>query len=154
MLLMLAALHVPLRLQWHCTACHGEWRAARGSPRVAREAREARLSVNPAAHARRGSCSTGDSIANAVAVTPTLLCRSKAPFAFSPPKFSLLFFFIGVCYFQAAYSCIIVEYRYSVGGGAYSRNMHMHMCVFSYHWLRVEKERKRVYMSGVHCSSE
>ena len=37
------------RLQWHCTACHGEWRAARASPRVAREAREARLSVNPAA---------------------------------------------------------------------------------------------------------
>ncbi len=47
------------RLQWHCTACHGEWRAARASPRVAREAREARLSVNPAAHGRRGSCSTG-----------------------------------------------------------------------------------------------
>ena len=64
--------------------------------------------------------------------------QKRPSFAFSPPKFSLLFFFIGVCYFQAAYSCIIVEYRYSVGGGAYSRNMHMHMCVFSYHWLRVD----------------
>jgi len=36
-----------------------DWRAGCASPRVAREAREARLSVNPAAHGRRGSCSTG-----------------------------------------------------------------------------------------------
>jgi len=33
-----------------------------------KQAAKARLSVNPAAHARRGSCSTGDFIANAVAV--------------------------------------------------------------------------------------
>ena len=37
-----------------------DWRAVCVSPRVAREARAARLSVNPAAHGgRRGSCSTG-----------------------------------------------------------------------------------------------
>ena len=35
------------------------WRAGCASPHVARVAREARLSVNPAAHGRRGSCSTG-----------------------------------------------------------------------------------------------
>ena len=63
---------------WLVQYCQcADWRAGCASPRVAREAREARLSVNPAAQARRGSCSTGDFIANAVAVTPTFLCRSK-----------------------------------------------------------------------------
>ena len=36
-----------------------DWLAGCVSPRVAWEARAARLSVNPAAHGRRGSCSTG-----------------------------------------------------------------------------------------------
>ncbi|EOD05758.1 hypothetical protein EMIHUDRAFT_219816 [Emiliania huxleyi CCMP1516] len=45
---------------WLVQYCQcADWRAGCASPRVAREAREARLSVNPAAHGRRGSCSTG-----------------------------------------------------------------------------------------------
>ena len=112
----------PSTMPWmHCSTpcwlvqyCQGaDWRAACASPRVARVAREARLSVNPAAHARRGSCSTGDFIANAVAVTPTfpLPIKSARPLAllFSRRNLACCFFFIGVCNFQAAYSCIIVE---------------------------------------------
>ena len=58
----------PSTMSWmHCSTpcwlvqyCQGaDWRAGCASPRVARVAREARLSVNPAAHGRRGSCSTG-----------------------------------------------------------------------------------------------
>ena len=47
----------PNTMPWmHCsTPC---WLVC-ASPRVARVAREARLSFNPAAHVRRGSCSTG-----------------------------------------------------------------------------------------------
>ena len=61
-------------------SCCADRRAGRVVPRVEREARGARLSVNPAAHARRQGCSTGDwHCGDAVAVTPTLLCRSKAP---------------------------------------------------------------------------
>ena len=57
-----------------------DWRAGCVSPRVAREARAARLSVNPAAHARRGGCSTGDShCGNAIAVT-------ASNFAYRPPS--------------------------------------------------------------------
>ena len=41
-----------------CCQC-ADWRAGCASPRVARVAREARLSFNPAAHVRRGSRSTG-----------------------------------------------------------------------------------------------
>ena len=45
---------------WLVQYCQcADWRAGCASPRVARVAREARLSVNPAAHGRRGSCSTG-----------------------------------------------------------------------------------------------
>ena len=61
-------------------SCCADRRAGCVVPRVEREARGARLSVNPAAHARRQGCSTGDwHCGDAVAVTPTLLCRSKAP---------------------------------------------------------------------------
>jgi len=50
--------------------CGDEWRAGCVVPRVEREARGARLSVNPAAHARREGCSTGDSHrGNVLAVT-------------------------------------------------------------------------------------
>ncbi|EOD19453.1 hypothetical protein EMIHUDRAFT_208990 [Emiliania huxleyi CCMP1516] len=41
-------------------SCCADRRAGRVVPRVEREARGARLSVNPAAHARRQGCSTGD----------------------------------------------------------------------------------------------
>ena len=45
---------------WLVQYCQcADWRAGCASPRVARVAREARLSFNPAAHVRRGSCSTG-----------------------------------------------------------------------------------------------
>ncbi|EOD07365.1 hypothetical protein EMIHUDRAFT_249588 [Emiliania huxleyi CCMP1516] len=45
---------------WLVQYCQcADWRAGSASPGVARVAREARLSVNPAAHGRRGSCSTG-----------------------------------------------------------------------------------------------
>ena len=54
--------------------CGDEWRAGCVVPRVEREARGTRLSVNSAAHARRGSCSTGDwHGANAFAVTTSNL---------------------------------------------------------------------------------
>ena len=94
-------------------SCCADRRAGRVVPRVEREARGARLSVNPAAHARRQGCSTGDwHCGDAVAVTPTLLCRSKStrPLLFRRRNLACCFFFIGVCNFQAAYSsCIIVE---------------------------------------------
>ena len=70
----------PNTMPWmHCsTPCWlvqyyqcADWRAVcAASPRVARMARAARLSVNPAAHGRRGSCSTG--CGHAAAKTPVL----------------------------------------------------------------------------------
>ena len=127
-------------------SCCADRRAGRVVPRVEREARGARLSVNPAAHARRQGCSTGDwHCGDAVAVTPTLLCRSKKrpSFAFSPPKFSLLFFLyrrlqLPSCVFFLYYRRVVQVLR---GGSMYSCKM----CVFSSHWLRVEKERKHVH---------
>ena len=60
--------------------CGDEWRAGCVVPRVEWEARGTRLSVNSAAHARRGSCSTGDLHgANAIAVT-------ASNFAYQPPS--------------------------------------------------------------------
>ena len=67
LLTALQVLQVVLCPSVHCsTPCwlvqycqRADWRAGCASPRVARVAREARPSVNPAAHGRRGSCSTG-----------------------------------------------------------------------------------------------
>ena len=125
-------------------SCCADRRAGCVVPRVEREARGARLSVNPAAHARRQGCSTGDwHCGDAVAVTPTLLCRSKAPvLCFLAAEI------LACCVFLYRRlqlpSCVFLYYRRVVqvlrGGSVYSRNM----CVFSYHWLRVEKERKHV----------
>ena len=135
---------------WRCAACRNTPAAltgARGascrewSERL--EARGCRSTLRRMRAAKAARQATGIVATRSPLLQLCFADQKRPSFAFSPPKFSLLFFFIGVCYFQAAYSCIIVEYRYSVGGGAYSRNMHMHMCVFSYHWLRVEKERKR-----------
>ena len=94
-------------------SCCADRRAGCVVPRVReREARVARLSVNPAAHARRQGCSTGD-----VALWRrgrrysnfALPIKSARPLLFSRRILGCCFFFIGVCNFQAAYSCIIVE---------------------------------------------
>ena len=66
--------------------CCADRRAGRVVPRVEREARGARLSVNPAAHARRQGCSTGDCSGIVATRSPLLqLCfadQKRPSFAF------------------------------------------------------------------------
>ena len=107
---------------WLVQYCQcADWRAVCASPRVARVAREARLSFNPAAHVRRGSCSTG---------CGHRCGRKRPPSALLSPAFYDNFRFIIAAELYLAVSlfvprsCVFSYYRRVVAWGRY---------VFSYH---------------------
>ena len=141
---------------WRCAACRNTPAAltgARGascrewSERL--EARGCRSTLRRMRAAKAARQATGIVATRSPLLQLCFADQKRPSFAFSPPKFSFLFFLyrrlqLPSCVFFLYYRRVVQVLR---GGSVYSCNM----CVFSYHWLRVEKERKHVHcVSGVH----
>ena len=132
---------------WRCAACRNTPAAltgARGascrewSERL--EARGCRSTLRRMRAAKAARQATGIVATRSPLLQLCFADQKRPSFAFSPPKFSLLFFLyrrlqLPSCVFFLYYRRVVQVLR---GGSMYSCKM----CVFSSHWLRVEKERK------------
>ena len=130
---------------WRCAACRNTPAAltgARGascrewSERL--EARGCRSTLRRMRAAKAARQATGIVATRSPLLQLCFADQKRPSFAFSPPKFSFLFFLyrrlpLPSCVFFLYYRRVVQVLR---GGSMYSCKM----CVFSSHWLRVEKE--------------
>ena len=137
---------------WRCAACRNTPVAltgARGascrewSERL--EARGCRSTLRRMRAAKAARQATGIVATRSPLLQLCFADQKRPSFAFSPPKLACCFFYrrlqLPSCVFFLYYRRVVQVLR---GGSMYSCKM----CVFSSHWLRVEKERKHVVISS------